>query len=265
MNSRHYIMKWVWIGFIVIIVLTFAEFTYRNSTDMRKIENNNNIRNLENTTETDEAKKVVSDMDMVTKHTKIWLVPLDVAKLKCQTLKEDADNNNGEFWRDEEWLMEKGMILSSCENWYGLGLQQFQTTALIEQKGILDRSLIKHFPKLHHYTFTYYLQYFSQEKIIVLYDALLHPTSETNGTDPKADSIDKKDPREEAVSEPIYKYLLKQYAGKVVVYEANGENCLFETDLELQKLPVEARLKMEKGIYLMDERELYNFLESYSS
>lgn len=67
-----------------------------------------------------------------------------------------------------------------------------------------------------------------------------------------------------AVKEP-YEYLLKSRDGFLVVYEKDGKTLLFETNIRTANLEEELLEKLEPGIGFSNERELYDFLESYSS
>ena len=62
-----------------------------------------------------------------------------------------------------------------------------------------------------------------------------------------------------------YRYFLVEEDGFLVVYEQDGETILFETNISLHGIDEEARQLLQEGIWLTDESELYDFLESYSS
>lgn len=62
-----------------------------------------------------------------------------------------------------------------------------------------------------------------------------------------------------------YCYLLQKKNGMLIVYDVSGENILFETYINTHSLDEESLKQLEKGIYIKDESELYDILESYSS
>lgn len=61
------------------------------------------------------------------------------------------------------------------------------------------------------------------------------------------------------------KYLLKSVDGKIIVYASNGYDIYFETDLIEDDLPEDVKHQITSGIYIQNDKELYDFLESYSS
>lgn len=62
-----------------------------------------------------------------------------------------------------------------------------------------------------------------------------------------------------------YRYLLVEEDGVLIVYEKDGKTILLETNIRLDGLDEETRRKLVEGIWITDEEELYDFLESYSS
>lgn len=62
-----------------------------------------------------------------------------------------------------------------------------------------------------------------------------------------------------------YRYLLIEENGFLVVYEQDGKTVLFETNISLYGVDEETRQLLQSGIWVTDESELYDFLESYSS
>lgn len=62
-----------------------------------------------------------------------------------------------------------------------------------------------------------------------------------------------------------YRYLLVEEDGILIVYEKDGETILLETNIKLHGLDEETQKQLHEGIWITDERELYDFLESYSS
>ncbi len=67
-----------------------------------------------------------------------------------------------------------------------------------------------------------------------------------------------------SIQEP-YAYLLREKDGFLAVYGQDGTTFLFETNIRMRSLDEEMQAKVEAGIPFADERELYDFLESYSS
>ena len=62
-----------------------------------------------------------------------------------------------------------------------------------------------------------------------------------------------------------YRYLLIEEDGTLVVYEEDGKTLLIETNIQLHGLDEETRSLLQEGIWVTDEKELYDLLESYSS
>ena len=67
-----------------------------------------------------------------------------------------------------------------------------------------------------------------------------------------------------AICEP-YTYVIKQKNGVLVVYQSDGVTEFFETNIRIRDLDANMVEKIENGIFFSDDRELYDFLESYSS
>lgn len=66
------------------------------------------------------------------------------------------------------------------------------------------------------------------------------------------------------ICEP-YTYVIKQKNGVLVVYQSDGVTEFFETNIRIRDLDADMVEKIENGIFFSDDRELYDFLESYSS
>lgn len=66
------------------------------------------------------------------------------------------------------------------------------------------------------------------------------------------------------INEP-YEYLIKGKDGFLVVFQKDGKTLLFETNIRISNLDREVVDKLENGICFSTEKELYDFLESYSS
>lgn len=62
-----------------------------------------------------------------------------------------------------------------------------------------------------------------------------------------------------------YCYLLIAEDDRLVVYEQDGRTILLETNIRLHGLDEEKRRLLQEGIWISDEQELYDLLESYSS
>ena len=67
-----------------------------------------------------------------------------------------------------------------------------------------------------------------------------------------------------AICEP-YTYVIKQKNGVLVVYQSDDVTEFFETNIRIRDLDADMVEKIENGIFFSDDRELYDFLESYSS
>ncbi len=62
-----------------------------------------------------------------------------------------------------------------------------------------------------------------------------------------------------------YMYLLRVEEGRLVVYEKDGETVYLETNIRYEDLDDEMKKKAAAGIPFENDRELYEFLENYSS
>ena len=60
-------------------------------------------------------------------------------------------------------------------------------------------------------------------------------------------------------------YYIKEEAGRLVVYDTKSQALFMETGIEMHTLPEEVQEKIKSYIFFETERELYDFLESYSS
>ena len=61
------------------------------------------------------------------------------------------------------------------------------------------------------------------------------------------------------------RFLVKEVAGYLVVYDRISMKQYDETTIHLQDLPVELQAEVKEGLYFINEEALYSFLESYSS
>ena len=71
--------------------------------------------------------------------------------------------------------------------------------------------------------------------------------------------------RESMKIQETYCYLLVEENGSLIVYEQDGKTVFLEIDISLHGLDDTTREMLQKGIWIRDEEELYDFLESYSS
>jgi len=65
--------------------------------------------------------------------------------------------------------------------------------------------------------------------------------------------------------EPDYMFFLVAEWGKVVVYRYYEESLYTKTNIKIVDLPIDMQEKIKKGMPVENERELFRFLESYSS
>lgn len=65
--------------------------------------------------------------------------------------------------------------------------------------------------------------------------------------------------------EKLYHYYLKEENGKVSVYLEDGKTLYEYTTIETKSLPAHLQKEIRQGKYLTGEKELYDFLENYSS
>lgn len=62
-----------------------------------------------------------------------------------------------------------------------------------------------------------------------------------------------------------YRYILRAKDDFLVVYEQDGTTVLLETHIHIDELSDETKALLSDGIYVENESELYDLLESYSS
>ena len=60
-------------------------------------------------------------------------------------------------------------------------------------------------------------------------------------------------------------YCLKELQGYVAVYADNGAGLYELTDIQVSDLPEEVQQEIAAGKHIASEKELYGFLENYSS
>lgn len=85
------------------------------------------------------------------------------------------------------------------------------------------------------------------------------PAVPTKDTEPPAAKANAGDP------DPVCQYYLKEEDGYVNVYMNDRETLYENTTIRLESLPYGLKAEIQEGKYLKDDRELYNFLENYSS
>jgi len=61
------------------------------------------------------------------------------------------------------------------------------------------------------------------------------------------------------------RFLVKEEEGYLVIYDRVSMRLYDETTIQFQELPVRLQEKVAAGLYFVDEKELYAFLENYSS
>lgn len=90
-------------------------------------------------------------------------------------------------------------------------------------------------------------------------------TSELADTTQMATEKEASELAESMKIQDTYRYLLMEEDGVLVVYEKDGKTVLLETNIPIHGLDEETRKMLQEGIWITDEEELYDFLESYSS
>lgn len=61
------------------------------------------------------------------------------------------------------------------------------------------------------------------------------------------------------------RYVIGEQDGFLVVFESDGSTIYLETNIRLEHLSAETQEAVKNRIYIRDDKELYDFLESYSS
>ena len=69
----------------------------------------------------------------------------------------------------------------------------------------------------------------------------------------------------EIINEYQYKYYMTEDQGRLTVYDNETKTVFLETAIKSTYLPQEIREDLSDGIYFESDRDLYDFLESYSS
>lgn len=62
-----------------------------------------------------------------------------------------------------------------------------------------------------------------------------------------------------------YLYYIKDEDGRLVVFQTKTQEYYMDTGIEKDVLPEDLQEKLETGLFFATEKELYDFLESYSS
>lgn len=65
--------------------------------------------------------------------------------------------------------------------------------------------------------------------------------------------------------ENFHKYYIRLNRGTITVYYSDRETVYEYTDISLEDLPEEVQAEVVSGLEIKDEKELYDFLETYSS
>ncbi len=65
--------------------------------------------------------------------------------------------------------------------------------------------------------------------------------------------------------ESEYKYYILETEGRLTVYEAIYHGVFMETAIKATYLPDHLREELKEGIYFKTEKDMFDFLESYSS
>ncbi len=91
----------------------------------------------------------------------------------------------------------------------------------------------------------------------------------SNETKPRTYEITTEEQEDEAIEisqqNISYMFYAKVVDGRIVIYDGKTNVIYFETSIERQVLPEDIKEKLKEGIYFKNEKELYDFLESYSS
>jgi hypothetical protein len=66
-------------------------------------------------------------------------------------------------------------------------------------------------------------------------------------------------------TEENYKYILIEEDGHLLVYYSDNTTLFFDSGIQTKNLPEEVLDKLETGIRFLNDEELYEFLENYSS
>lgn len=66
------------------------------------------------------------------------------------------------------------------------------------------------------------------------------------------------------IREP-YEYIILLEDGFLVVYQKDGKTKYFETNIREADIDADLLYKVQEGLYITDDKELYDYLESYSS
>lgn len=79
------------------------------------------------------------------------------------------------------------------------------------------------------------------------------------------ETVEPEELAESMTVQEAYAYLIREKDGFLAVYGSDGVTFLFETNVRVDSLEPAMQEKAARGIPVGDERELYDFLESYSS
>ncbi len=83
--------------------------------------------------------------------------------------------------------------------------------------------------------------------------------------EPEAEKEEEQSAAPSAAKPVNYEFVLCEEEGYVIVYYADKETVYDTTDIRLEDLPANLQQEILEGKEMSSQRELYNFLESYSS
>jgi hypothetical protein len=66
-------------------------------------------------------------------------------------------------------------------------------------------------------------------------------------------------------TEENYKYIILEEDGHLLVYYSDNATLFFDSGIQTKNLPEDVLDKLKTGIRFLNEEELYEFLENYSS
>ena len=75
----------------------------------------------------------------------------------------------------------------------------------------------------------------------------------------------KEDAQKVSIEDITYQFFIRDENGRVVVYTTKEQEVYMETGIETIALPSYLQERITSGIFFKNEKELYDFLESYSS
>lgn len=99
------------------------------------------------------------------------------------------------------------------------------------------------------------------------YQSIQHPDKNKENKSSKENIQGDKKPEieESATVVKPYKFVLGEEDSYVIVYYADAETIYSTTDIKMETLPIRLQNEIRQGKKIEAEKELYNFLENYSS